>query len=284
MNKKVIECLIKAGAFDGFGLHRAQLIASYGMYIEAAETRRRDLEMGQASLFELMESSAQEKIVAPAVPHWKKAQILAFEKEVLGFYLSDHPLSGLNSYLAQVTTGTLKETVEVGSQLERKRKVVIGGLVSDIREILTKKGTRMAVIQFEDATGSVEVVFFPESYKDLQTLLQVDAILLIEGEMGLKEGRLQIVAEDAHPLDEKLRNAKSVVLTVTQEISSRLEELHKIFQGSPGGADLSIRVSLPDQKKMVMLSASDPESVAVSRELLENVYTLVGRTDFIEMR
>src|SRR5690606_5629567 len=158
VNKKVIESLTKGGAFDSFGIHRARLYSGFEKFIERAEVDRIDKEVGQSSLFNLIEEAAEQNdIELPEVEPWSKSVRLNCEKEVLGFYLSEHPLHGLENVLDKITTHEIAQLETV----DHKKKVTVGGIVSASKEIITRKGTRMAIMTIEDLSSTVEVVCFP---------------------------------------------------------------------------------------------------------------------------
>ncbi|MCB0367309.1 MAG: DNA polymerase III subunit alpha, partial [Bdellovibrionales bacterium] len=138
VNKKTVECLIKAGAFDGFGANRAELTENYPRFIERAEQSRKDREVGQVSLFAMVEEvQEQEKVRVEKRAPWTRGLRLAGEKEVLGFYLSDHPLKGLDKLASRWVSANIAGLQDLNS----KSNVRILGLISTMREIITKKGT-----------------------------------------------------------------------------------------------------------------------------------------------
>ena len=180
VNKKTVECLIKSGAFSGFGFHRAQIMEGYANFVAHAESLRRDKEVGQASLFAIDEDIQEaQKVVLPEMEPWNRSARLAFEKEVLGFYLSDHPLKGISD----VTKIWAEKSVKDLKSLTTKSKQSVLGLVSTFREIITKKGTRMAFVQLEDLTGVMELVVFPNAYAEYEMEIKSEKPLLITGQL-----------------------------------------------------------------------------------------------------
>ncbi|HEX4922690.1 MAG TPA: DNA polymerase III subunit alpha [Bdellovibrionales bacterium] len=279
VNKKVIECLIKAGAFDGFGYTRAQLMAGYAQFLDQAESKRRDAEIGQASLFALG-GEEHAKIEIPKVPEWPKAQRLACEKEVLGFYLSDHPLSGLNHLLAPWTSGAIEDL----KTLTNKQKVFVLGIIGSHRELITKKGTRMAFAALEDLTGSVELVVFPDAFAKFGHLLKGDGPVVIEGTLELEDEQAKIMAERIIPFEDSLKKFKKMVLKLDHEMEDRFEDLQQLLAKFPGDTSVSIELSLKDQKRVVSLEVQEPAGVRPSHQFFEDLYGLFGQTDFVEVR
>ena len=207
-NKRVIESLIKAGAFDTLPGNRHQLmIAGPGIVESIAGEKKRALE-GQMSLFEMFtpENTGVENIRFPDVEDYTKEEILAFEKEVLGIYVSGHPLENYSSILERNTTVTtldfaleeddsekkeLSAEAQTGSEAKVKdgEECVIGGIVSNRLVKTTRSNTMMAFLTLEDMYGSIEVLVFPKDYTKYKAICDVDARLLIKGRVTIEEER-----------------------------------------------------------------------------------------------
>ncbi|MCB0394688.1 MAG: DNA polymerase III subunit alpha, partial [Bdellovibrionales bacterium] len=191
LNKKVLECLIKAGALDDYGATRSQLMACYETLVDRADTARKDRELGQTSLFELAEEET-EIFEFPKVAPFTKRERLAKEKEVLGFFLTDHPLIGME----QVFGRFVSTSVENLQNMEGKSKVILGGIITAVRERLTRKATRMAFFQVEDLTGETEIIAFPDVYEDIQNQLVEDEICIVTGIVERDGENVKVIAED----------------------------------------------------------------------------------------
>lgn len=276
VNKKVIECLIKAGAFDDFGYSRAQLLAGYAQFVDAAETARADREIGQVSLFDF-EPAQKQKIELPVVPTWNKNIALAYEKEVLGFFLSDHPLSGLEGLLSATTTCTIAEL----SGIKHKSKITVGGLNVSQREMITRKGTRMAFCQIEDLTGTLEAVVFPDAFSKYEPLLKEEGPLLFEGIFENDEGSLQLIVEKVLPLKEKSNSLQRVKLTLNEELVDKLEDLKRVMTQHPGKTSVRFEIPLPGMRKTVSLEVQEENGLNAGREFFEDLQSRFGRTDFV---
>ena len=199
VNRRVIESLIKAGAFDSLGLSRAQLLASVDVAMEAGQRHQRDRQQGQGSFFDLMPSSEAEvePAIQAAMEEWELEQLLAYEKEVLGFYLSGHPL---DRFQARALRAGAVGIGELGTREEGSR-VWVFGLPATVKEISTKSGDRMAFVTLEDMNGAIEVTIFPETYRNSVTHLRSGQPLLVRGKLeGGDDGR-KILAEEIRPLD-----------------------------------------------------------------------------------
>jgi len=198
INKRVVESLIKCGAMDEFG-DRAQLLDSLDQTLDAAQQEQRAQEIGQFTMFDAMFMAPS----SPAVPAPAQAAVsdrvvserekLAWEKEVLGLYISSHPFQHAAPYLRQRVTAN---SSQIGEELEGK-KVIIAGVVSGIKGLTTKKGDRMLAVQLEDLHGGLEVVVFPRTYEKTRDLWEMDAVMVIEGKVDAKDERKKVLCEKA---------------------------------------------------------------------------------------
>lgn len=279
VNKKVIESLIKAGAFDNFGVHRAQLFNGFEKFIERAEVERTDRELGQSSLFGLIEEDSPETTVElPGVAPWTKSARLNCEKEVLGFYLSEHPLNGLENVFSKVITHEIAEL----DKLENKKRVIIGGIVASHREIITRKGTRMAVMVLEDLSSTIEVVCFPDAYAEAETLTKLDQPLVIEAVYEKTEESGKVIVERVFTLEERIKKAPHIKIAMsTQDMD--IEPLKEIFKKYPGNSKVYFECHLNDLNKKVMFEVEDIKGVSLSSQFFEDVQVKYSDTSFIHI-
>ncbi len=272
VNKKAIEALIKAGAFDDFGYNRNELISGFGQFISAAEGARSAKEVGQASLFDMgdeeMTKSNQVKI--EKMERWGRAASLAFEKEVLGFYLTDHPLRGLE------TIGKVwgAQPIEKLSGVEHKAKAQILGLVSTLREIITKKGTRMAFARVEDMTGGVELIVFPDAFAQFEKILKSDTAIVVGGTVEQEDGHTKMFAEQIRAADDMFRQIKRITLDVDPVMEPKLALVRQWAEKFPGETALCLRLHLPDLKKTVELDIKEFRGIQASTEALDGLLRL----------
>jgi DNA polymerase-3 subunit alpha len=185
VNRRVVESLVKAGALDSLGRSRAGLLAGLDAAFDAGQRHQRERAEGQASIFDLMggpggpAGGSVDDLAEPVVPDWDSDQQLASEKEVLGFYLSGHPLRRVWDQavrLGAVSTGALEATPD-------GTRIVMCGLVSALREINTKNGNRMGFITLEDVEGTVEVTIFPETFRQAALHLRGAGPVLVRGKV-----------------------------------------------------------------------------------------------------
>ncbi|QPN64171.1 DNA polymerase III subunit alpha [Synechococcus sp. CBW1004] len=207
LNRRALESLIHCGALDGLepGGNRAQLMADLDLVLEWASSRAKDRASGQGNLFDLLATPA-DGAAAAALPKPKAAPVsdyaptekLKLEKELLGFFISDHPLRQLSSQvrlLAPVGLGSLEELAD-------KSRISCVAMVSECRQVTTRKGDRMAVLQLEDLTGSCEAVVFPKSYARLADHLMVDARLLVWASVDRRDERVQLILDDCRSIED----------------------------------------------------------------------------------
>lgn len=302
VNKKVIECLIKAGAFEGFGAHRAQLMAGYQRLLDRAEIKRKDRELGQTSLFDLEPSDESDVKLENCKP-WTRAASLSYEKEVLGFYLSDHPLKGyenlaeiwttckvadLPQYVkpeaAQTQTPVQKTKENRWGRDANKKKVVVAGLISDLRELITKKGTRMAFAKLEDLSGTCELVIFPDAFARNEIACRDEKPVLIAGSLEVDEGSVKIMVDSISPMEDILKKTKRMVLHLERIPVTDYERLQGLLKDHPGATNVSFEIDLKEVNRRVQLEIQEEIAVSISNEFFESIHSMFGRTDFIELR
>jgi DNA polymerase-3 subunit alpha len=219
LTRSAIESLVKAGAVDDVGRPgdataygwRSRLLASLDRAVALGQQRRRMREIGQHSLFAVV-GAAEDDFIPERVPEQPRQQILAWEKELLGLYLSAHPLAHVANLLKKrVTTYTSLLNEEWAGQ-----KVTLGGRVTEVRRIMTKKGDAMAAVQLEDTQGSIEVVVFPKVFAVTSASWREDAVLLVTGTVSLRNDEPQIAAdavEEFIPTDEEV-NRREYLLRI----------------------------------------------------------------------
>ena len=206
VNRRVIECLIKAGAFDSLGNTRAGLLASLDQAMEGGQRRQRDREEGQVSLFDALGGGDAPKAaaVSPAarVPEWPQEEMLAFEREVLGFYLSGHPLEQYREVVRRI--GALN-AADLAARSTGSR-VLLLGQVSAFSESATKSGNRMAFATLELVDGSVPLTIFPEPYRSCASALRHKGPVIVKGRADDSDKGRVVLAEEIKPLEEAVAN------------------------------------------------------------------------------
>jgi DNA polymerase-3 subunit alpha len=198
VNKRVLESLIKAGAFSSLGRPRAALLQEIDQALATGQRLARARTDSQTGLFDLGRGT-QPPAAAPAiVEEFSQAELLAMERDMLGMYISDHPLAQVRDRLAQRTT----VTVERLGELRDRSEVVVAGLVTALKRTTTKAGSAMAFFTLEDLTGSVEVIVFPKTYEQSHLALRRDAIVVVRGHLDIADQQVKLLADGVIPLDD----------------------------------------------------------------------------------
>ena len=211
-NRKVLESLVKCGAFDTLGGHRAQYLAILEDVLAQGQSVQREREQGQISMFSLMESAVQEELLTdnpPSIEPFSDKERLSMEKEMLGLYISGHPLEPHRPVLERMAD--LTSCAELSAAGDNKH-VKVGGIIVAVRHFYTKKNKQMAFVKLEDLTGSVELVVFPDLFESNSAVLQEDNLVLVEGRTDLKEEEdIKILAESIRPLNREKKYYRLVI-------------------------------------------------------------------------
>ena len=280
VNKRVLESLIQAGACDSLEGHRAQLVEVLDTVIEGAQTRQSDREKGQTSLFGLDGNGAGtgleiHKPVMPFIAPWPASQELGMEKELLGFYVTGHPLKAYEEDLRAFTTAEMRRLDQVNG---RQDNVVVGGIVTEIKPIVDRNGKTMAFVTLEDFSGSGEVLVFSEPYSMHRELVTIDSLILVHGHISKKEEDNKIIASEIIPLTEaREKLVRSVVVTLNsdQVTDENITSLKDVIGTYPGDCDVMIEVSAPDQD-LVNVKAGTSFRVRPADELLKTIRSTLG--------
>ena len=249
VNRRVLESLVKAGAFDGEGVPRSRLFAAIESAIENGRSASRDRICGQQSLFAFAgeELSREEASYPEDTAPWTEKEELVFEREALGFYLSRHPLERYVDELKRLTTATAADLVNC----ENGATVRIGGLLTAVKSKRTRNGKLMAFAVLEDLSGSVEVTLFEESFVKARDFIANDTPLILEGRLEVNDDRTKakMVVGEVFGFEEALAKIISrVVISLTREqaIPSRLARLQDIMQLHLGDCPVVVEVRLKE--------------------------------------
>lgn len=257
VNSRALEALVKCGAFDSLNSNRQQVLKHIEKLIPWAQKKAKDREVGQLSLFDFSASVIEKNGFesapqAPDIPDFTAQEKLNFEKELLGFYVSDHPLKVV------IQTNQIDGMKTLGEIKERKKpeKIKMIVMVTTVKQHVTKEGgKRMAFLQLEDLTGQLEAVVFPKTYEEINPLLTENAILLVSGKVDLRDEDVQIIIDEAKPIEAITRNAVSerVVLelelqqlTDTQNLN-KLEMLLEEYTGKRENANVPVVAKIVGQ-------------------------------------
>jgi DNA polymerase-3 subunit alpha len=279
VNRRALESLIKAGALDGTLANRAQMMAVLDQAMEEGQARQRTREAGQTSMLDLFaENSPAEKKDAgrfPPLEEWPKSEILSAEKEVLGFYLTGHPLARHEKLMRSLG---LLESIQL-PLLSPGREVMIGGLVTALKEKFTRKKERMATIILSDLSGSVEVVVFPKVFADKAGHLKdPERPLIIQGRLEHNEDQVKVLAGEIFPLDEAFNRIPLVLhltLEATDSSPERLNELKELFRHHQGPSRVMMHIVIPERTETV-ISLPDSMRVRPDPGLIEQLERMFG--------
>lgn len=229
VNKRVVEALIKSGALNGFGLRRSQMLAIMDPALEAAASEQRDRITGQLGLFGEEEIASASTIPVPDLPEIPKEEILRLERELIGFYVTGHPLDAFRTALRRLTP--LAKCSE--ENFRDGERITVGGIISELRIRSTKNGDRMASFTLEDLSGSLDVIAFPRAYALSRLQIEKDRIVMVQGVLKLDEEQARIFANKVEPLQEA---SKEVHLHIgpgknTQTVQQQLGGIFAAFHG-----------------------------------------------------
>lgn len=244
VNKRVIESLIKTGVFDEFGKTRKSLMTVLDSAIEEGQRKQKNRELGIATIEDLLGLDDTEEYY-PDIEEFTEHDILKMEKELLGFYLTNHPLSSYSNILNTLTIGS--NELEM---MEEEKDVIVGGIIKSIKTHLTKTGEKMAFVTVEDLEGSFDVVVFSSLYREYMNILDEDRIIIVRGRYSSNGDRWSVAANeilDPNEAMEKLITTITINLNLTGLTEERVSKLKDILKNHPG--DSSVRFILEQTGK-----------------------------------
>lgn len=280
VNKRVLEGLIKVGAYDTMGTSRASLFHVLDQTMDHAATVQRNTRQGQTSLFDMAPEDTSTSqtdsfgFVIPQKPEWPQKELLQYERELTGFYITAHPLNRHRMAIAHFSTCSTQSLRE----MKEEREIKICGVISSIKITTTKKGNRMAYVQLEDLQGTVEVIIFPEAFKAHEEMLKPDSVIRITGSVDLMENGARIKATRVELVPQlECETVKHVTLQIHEQdvLPHNLVDLKHIFERHPGPTPVSLAFHLPSNMT-ANLSTLPNIGIAPTPEFLEEVEHLLG--------
>jgi DNA polymerase-3 subunit alpha len=287
-NKKVVESLVKAGAFDSLGHTRQGLLRVHADAVDNVMETKRAEAVGQFDLF----SSADEKqsggdeadsntaspgfgldFVVP-ISEWDKQTLLAYEREMLGLYVSDHPLFGIEHVLAAAVDCSVAALT--GDEKADQSIITVGGILSSLVRKVTKKGDPWAVATLEDLEGAIEVMFFPSAYQLCGIHLAEDAVLLVRGRLDKREDVPRLMAMEVRVPDvtEQPRGPVTITLPVSRCTPPLVERLKEVVATHPGTTEVRLQVQAGE--KLTVLRLGDSFRVTATSSLYADLKALLG--------
>ena len=279
INKRVVESLIKCGAFDSLGYGRRQLMENFERVMDIGQKAQDQKLSDQVSLFDGPDSCSvgpeyTEKDLLPETEEWEHGQVLKYEKETIGFYITGHPLLRYADKLKLITDADSERI----SEMRDKDTVTVAGIVSHKREIATKRKDTMAYVTIEDLKGSYTGIVFSDTYRDYRDLIDSDEPLLFKGTLDVTEESARLVVSEIHRLTEYNGVSFSsihVVFDANRMDESHLGLLREICRKYPGKHDCYLHLILQNQSETVVYLGNESK-INISQPLKEEVEHLLG--------
>jgi len=281
-NKRTIESLVKAGAFDSLGHSRRALMLVHEQAVDSVVGVKRKEAEGQFDLFADVGLADDDglaggvSVLVPDVPDWDKKQRLAFEREMLGLYVSDHPLSGLEHVLSQAAEVSVANLVADEPPRADGSQVTVAGLVSSVERRFSKAGNPWAKISLEDMSGAVEVLFFGEVYQTFSSMLVEDQVAVVRGRIRKRDDSVELQAVEVSIPDTSLTPDAPVQLQVPEARCTPdvVEQLREVLSTHPGGTEVQVKVTGPGRATVLRLQ--DSLRVQRSSALFGDLKALLG--------
>ncbi len=276
-NKKVLESLIKCGAFDSTGARRSQMAACLEEALDHGARIHKEKADCQLDLFsdtDIGVSMPAPVSELPRIEEWEETELLFYEKESLGFYLTGHPLEKYESLIRKYCNAR-SDTLE---EFSESRNVRMGGIIRPVKEIKTKKGDLMAFALIEDTRGGTEVVVFPDTYVDSHTLIKEEAAVLVEGSIQKRENSTNLIADKIVPIEQAEQEwTAGMVIHMDASYADKetVGSLKRIADRYPGECTTYIAVAVPDKPSVIVQLPEDCK-VACDPGFLKEVEKLLG--------
>lgn len=280
-NKRTIESLIKAGAFDSLGHTRRSLLVIHEQAVDAVISVKRKEAEGQFDLFADFGGGDDERglsfsIDVPELPDWDKKQKLAFEREMLGLYVSDHPLSGLEHVLSRAADTSIAALMADEHRPDNS-VVTVAGLLTSVQRKMSKNGNPWAAVTIEDLEGAVEVMFFGETYLAYSTVLAEDQVVVLRGKVRRRDETMQLQAMEVALPDVTTTADSPLAVTVphTRCVEPVMVRLREVLATHPGSAEVHVAVAEPGKRTVVR--AADTLRVDKTPALFGDLKALLGQ-------
>ncbi|MCX5750011.1 MAG: DNA polymerase III subunit alpha [Candidatus Saganbacteria bacterium] len=269
VNKKVIESLIKCGAFDSTGEDRGVLLSRYEKVLSRVNKVSSVHHKRQTNLFgeSVNLSAVQEEPEAENAAVFSKEQILRMEKEMLGVYLSGHPMQGVSEQMELLSNTKISDIAHE----KEGANVRVGGVFSGVRKVTTRKKETMAVARFEDLTGSIQVVIFPRTYERYSSMIVEDVPVILKGRADFKNDELQVICEEIEILD-RVKTKRGMHIEIPQRLLQEdISRLKTVFAVFPGAEATFLHIGGK------VISASENYRISISPALIDQVEKITGK-------
>ena len=242
-NRKMLESLVKAGAFDFVGRNRAELFACIDESLAAASASHRDRASGQVSLFEEIPPPTPRSSTRKLTP-WTQHETMSYEKELLGFYVTGHPL---DAYASAIAEGNYQSIASLGELQDRAQFRIAGAIVQVDRKFTKKEGKPFAVVWLEDLTGTIEVVLWNEVFVKVSDFLAAGRVIAIRGKLDNRDDAMRATADKAKLLVAQPTNERVTLRFPPTTNSSDLQEVRQILASSPGTSEVQLLIERTNQ-------------------------------------
>ena len=264
---------------DSFGKFRAQLMIDLDQTLEAASSGQREKAKGQLSFFDSGQANGFKKTSSEntqQVREWPELQLLAFEKETLGFYISGHPLA---RFANQLKRFAFCSTANLNAHKDGDL-IKLAGLIIKIKNTLTRKSAeKMAILKLEDLNGAVEALVFPEAYKQNSRFIQPNSVVLIQGRLNLKEELPKIIVNSILPLEEAYKQISKIDINIAGLRQNLLESLKEGLKKHTGKTPVFLHMDTANRARYQIL-VSDELHVQPNQSLIQEIETLLGEERF----
>ena len=271
MNRRVVESLIKCGAFDFTEAYRSQMLTVLEHLIERSQLTQK--KRGESQLAMWMGPAGEPEERYPEIDEFPEKQLISFEKETIGFYISRHPLTSYEKEIKKITS----DDTSTLSKHQNGDEVKICGLVSQLKEIVTKKGERMAFLSLEDMNGFVEVILFPEVFKNALPLLRGGDPMVVRGTLDLSEEHVKVKAIEIRTLSEpgaSVMKDLHLKIPLARLTPSQLRDLKGIIVGNKGLTKVLLHL-IDGEERETVIALSDQYAVEPSQEFQDHIKDLL---------
>jgi DNA polymerase-3 subunit alpha len=272
--KRCVESLIKAGAFDSLGHTRRSLIAVHEEAIDASAVLKKQAASGQVDLFGGMFDEDPAMVPVPNLPEWTKRDLLAHEREMLGLYVSDHPLAGQEALLmrhSDMGTIALKE-----SEIKDGESVTLAGLITQVQhKVARASGNPYGQVVLEDFSGEISIMFMGKTYLENRELLKADQTVSIRGRIQRRDEEVMLSAYSLDVLEAGREQGGVLVISVKEAMATKtkLQKLSEILAAHPGPVEVQLKMQNGGESKHFLL----PQRIAVGHDLFGEIKALLGQ-------
>jgi DNA polymerase-3 subunit alpha len=277
VNRKVIESLIKCGAFDCLGLFRSQLMAMLDNVIAYGSKMQKEKATGQLSFFDMKTNGFERRFEKPPqIKEWPQTQILSFEKEMLGFYITGHPLARYETQLKKFGTFSTADL----AKLTDGQEVSVAGIISKLKHTTTRRtAERMAIFLLEDFHGAVEVLVFPKTFQVVSKYIKPNMIVLVKGRLNLREQSPKVIADDIRYIDDAYKSIQSINIELSGVQESTLRVLKEKLSNYPGKTPVYLNLNT-NSSKTFQIIVGEEFYVQPSETLFQELEGLLGEKKF----